>query len=75
MGDFTLPAQRLAQISVPTLVMHGSKTNARLVQAATAAAAAIPGARARTLDRQTHNVSPAVLAPAVAEFLQSLPGR
>jgi len=75
MGDFTLPAQRLAQITVPTLVMHGSKTNARLAQAATAAAAAIPGARARTLAGQTHNVAPAVLAPAVAEFLQSLPDR
>jgi len=75
MGDFTLPAQRLAQITVPTLVMHGSKTNARLAQAATTVAAAIPGERARTLDGQTHNVAPAVLAPAVAEFLQSLPGR
>lgn len=72
MGDFTLPAQRLAQITVPALIMHGSKTNARLAQAATAAAAAIPGARARTLDGQTHNVAPAVLAPAVADFLRSL---
>jgi pimeloyl-ACP methyl ester carboxylesterase len=69
MGDFTVPAGRLAQVKVPSLVMHGSKTDARLKRAAAAVAGAIPGARARTLDKQTHNVSAAVLAPAVTEFL------
>ena len=71
MGDFTVPARRLAQIRVPALVMHGSKTDARLVRAAGAVAAAIPGARSRTLDGQTHNVGAAVLAPVAAEFLRA----
>jgi pimeloyl-ACP methyl ester carboxylesterase len=71
MGDFTVPAQRLAAVKVPTLVMHGSKTDARLKRAAGAVAAAIPGAEARTLDGQNHNVAAAVLAPVAAEFLRS----
>lgn len=71
MGDFTVPRGRLAGIGVPTLVMHGSKTNARLKQAAAAVAAAIPGARAQALDGQAHNVSAAVLAPVAADFLRS----
>jgi pimeloyl-ACP methyl ester carboxylesterase len=71
MGDFTVPARRLAGIKVPTLVMHGSKTDARLKRAAGAVAGAIPGAHARTLDGQTHNVGPAVLAPVAMEFLRS----
>jgi pimeloyl-ACP methyl ester carboxylesterase len=71
MGDFTVPTSRLAGIAVPTLVMHGSKTNERLERAASAVAAAIPGARSLALDGQTHNVSAAVLAPVVADFLGS----
>jgi pimeloyl-ACP methyl ester carboxylesterase len=72
MGDFTVPRSRLAGVAVPTLVMHGSKTNARLKDAAGAVAAAIPGARAQSLEGQTHNVSAAVLAPVAADFLRSL---
>ena len=51
------------------VVMNGSKTDARLKAAAHAVAEAIPGARHRVLAGQTHNVSPAVLTPAVVEFL------
>ena len=69
MSRFRVPAARLAAIRVPTLAMHGSKTDPRLVRATAAVAAAIPGARHRTLPGQTHNVSPAVLTPAVVEFL------
>jgi pimeloyl-ACP methyl ester carboxylesterase len=69
MGGFKVPAARLASIKVPTLAMHGSKTDARLQDAARAVAAAVPGAQHRTLEGQTHNVSPAVLTPAVVEFL------
>jgi pimeloyl-ACP methyl ester carboxylesterase len=71
MGDFTVPAERLAKVAVPTLVMHGSKTEARLKRAAGEVAAAIPDARSRTLEGQNHNVSSAVLAPAVVEFLRA----
>jgi pimeloyl-ACP methyl ester carboxylesterase len=69
MSDFKVPVARFATIGVPTLVMHGSKTDARLQKAATAVAKAVPGASHRTLAGQTHNVKPAVLVPAVVEFL------
>ena len=69
MSGFEVPAARLATVEVPTLVMHGAKTEARLARAAEAVAAAVRGAQHRALPGQTHNVSPAVLAPALAEFL------
>jgi pimeloyl-ACP methyl ester carboxylesterase len=69
MTDFRVPRARLAQIHVPTLAMDGSKTQPRIQTAVRAVADAIPGAQHRTLAGQTHNVSPAVLTPAVVEFL------
>jgi pimeloyl-ACP methyl ester carboxylesterase len=72
MTDFKIPRARFASIRTPTLVMNGSKTDARLKDAAHAIATAIPSARHRELDGQTHNVRPSVLAPAVVEFLASV---
>lgn len=69
MTGFRVPKARLASMRVPTLVMHGSKTDARLKSAALAVAAVIPGATHRELAGQTHNVSPTVLAPVVVEFV------
>ena len=68
MSEFQVPTVRLASIRVPTLAMHGSKTDVRLQKAARAVADAVPGAQHRTLAGQTHNVKPTVLAPAVVEF-------
>jgi len=69
MTEFKVPAARLGAIRVPTLVMNGSKTDARLQKATRLVADAIPGARHLVLAGQTHNVSPKVLAPEVAAFL------
>jgi pimeloyl-ACP methyl ester carboxylesterase len=69
MTDFRIPRARLALIGVPTLVMNGEKTDARLKEAARAIAEAIPGAQHSELPGQTHNVKPDVLTPAVVEFL------
>ena len=69
MGDFTVPVSRLRTIRTPTLVMHGSKTDARLKNAAEAVAEAVPNARHLTLGGQTHNVNPQVLSRALVEFL------
>jgi pimeloyl-ACP methyl ester carboxylesterase len=68
MTGFKVPTGRLASIEIPTLVMHGSKTDVRLQKAARAVADAVPGAQHRTLAGQTHNVAPAVLTPAILEF-------
>jgi pimeloyl-ACP methyl ester carboxylesterase len=71
MTEFRIPRGRFASIRQPTLVMNGSKTNARLREAARTVATVVPGARYRELAGQTHNVSPQALAPAVVEFLTS----
>ena len=68
MNRFQVPATRFGSISIPTLAMHGSKTDVRLQNAARALADAIPGAQHVTLAGQTHNVKPDVLAAAVVPF-------
>jgi pimeloyl-ACP methyl ester carboxylesterase len=75
MTEFRIPRARFASVSVPTLVMNGSKTDPRLKEAARVIAEAVPGARHRELAGQTHNVKPDVLSPAVVEFLTASPAR
>jgi pimeloyl-ACP methyl ester carboxylesterase len=70
MTDFRIPRVRFSSIRVPALIMAGSKTQPRLIDAAKTAASVIPGAQYRELGGQTHNVDPAILAPAVARFLE-----
>ena len=71
MTRFRIPRARFASIQRPALVMNGSKTDPRLAAVARILADVIPGARYRELPGQTHNVKPAVLVPAVLEFLAS----
>jgi len=71
MGDFSLPTQRAASVAIPTLVINGEKTFPVLREAAARLAEVIPGAQHRTLARQTHNVSAAVLAPVLKRFFGS----
>jgi len=68
MGGFEVPRARLGSITVPALVMHGSKTDGKIKRAAEIVAASVPGAAHRVLSGQTHNVNPAVLTAAVVEF-------
>jgi len=66
-GDFSLPADRIATVTVPTVVIDGG-TTPWLTAAAEAVAATLPGARRHTLDGQPHNVDPAAIAPALTAF-------
>lgn len=75
MGDWSLPARRLATIATPTLALAGGKTQARLRDAVQAVAKVIPNVQHQILAGQTHNVSPHVLAPVAVEFLGSAPAR
>jgi pimeloyl-ACP methyl ester carboxylesterase len=70
MSGFVAPTARLAKISVPTLVMGGSKGAANMKAAVQSVADAVPGATHVTLDGQTHQVSPAVLVPELKGFFQ-----
>jgi pimeloyl-ACP methyl ester carboxylesterase len=63
-----LPAIRLSQISIPTLVMHGGAGAPFMRDAARAVCEAIPQAQLRTLADQTHGVSPKAIAPVLEEF-------
>ncbi|HZD56201.1 MAG TPA: alpha/beta hydrolase [Anaerolineales bacterium] len=68
MGDGSVPAQRMASVTVPTLVLDGGASPAFMHSAAQAAADALPKAQHRTLEGQTHDVAPDALAPVLAEF-------
>jgi pimeloyl-ACP methyl ester carboxylesterase len=63
-----LPAALLARVRTPTLVMHGGAGSPAMRDAARAISEAIPKAELRTLARQTHGVSPKILAPVLEEF-------
>jgi len=58
----------MASVTVPTLVIDGGASPAFMHNAAQAAVAAIPNAQHRTLEGQTHDVAPEILAPVLEEF-------
>jgi len=68
MGDYSLPADRIASVTVPTLVIDGEKSDARLRHAARAVTDALPDGRLCMLKGQSHNVSMKVLAPVLADY-------
>jgi|SRR5579883_244076 pimeloyl-ACP methyl ester carboxylesterase len=68
MGNGTVPAERLASIAIPTLVIAGGASPAFMHNAARAVAHALPNAQYRTLEGQTHEVTPEALAPLLVEF-------
>jgi pimeloyl-ACP methyl ester carboxylesterase len=70
MGDGSVPAERMAYITVPALVMDGGTSPSFMHNAAQAVAHALPNAKRRTLEGQTHDVAPEVLAPVLVEFFK-----
>jgi pimeloyl-ACP methyl ester carboxylesterase len=68
LGDFSLPAQRLATVAVPTLVLDGGEMP-WLSRGVRALVEVLPNAQHRTLAGQPHNIPMDVLVAAVVEFL------
>jgi pimeloyl-ACP methyl ester carboxylesterase len=68
MGDWQVPAARLARVQTPTLAMYGGKTETRLKRAVEEVVKVLPNVRQQVLPGQTHNVNAAVLVPALAAF-------
>ncbi len=66
-----LPATRWGSVTAPTLVMDGGKSPAWIRHAMQALAAILPNAKLRTLEGQTHMVSPKPLAPVLTEFFSA----
>lgn len=68
LGDFEVHPERLGRVTVPTLVMGGSKAKPNMAKGVADVATAVSGRPPVILAGQTHNVSPAVLAPELAAF-------
>ena len=70
MGDWQVPTVRLAGVRAPTLAMCGGKTERRLKRAIEELVKVLPNVRKQVLPGQTHNVSAAVLVPALVQFFR-----
>ncbi len=57
-------------IDAPTLVMYGTASPAFMAETAEELSLAMPNATLRSLEDQTHDVKPAVLAPALVAFFK-----
>ncbi|MGW5364795.1 alpha/beta fold hydrolase [Actinopolymorpha pittospori] len=66
-----LPTDRLATITVPTLVMGGGKSEEWMLAAARAVAENVPGARHLVLENEDHGVlhNPDALRPVLLDLL------
>ncbi len=68
MGDYSLPTERAASVTAPTLVIAGGASFSFMRETARALADVIPDGQHRTLEGQEHNVAPEALAPVLEEF-------
>jgi pimeloyl-ACP methyl ester carboxylesterase len=69
MGDFSIPAERISTVNVPTVVIDGGGTP-WLSHAAQAVADILPNVQRHTLKGQPHNVAPEAIAPVLIEFFK-----
>jgi pimeloyl-ACP methyl ester carboxylesterase len=70
MGDYSLPTERAAAVTTPTIVIDGGASFAFMGETAQALADILPAGQRRTLAGQEHNVDPAVLAPVLTAFFK-----
>jgi pimeloyl-ACP methyl ester carboxylesterase len=68
MGDYSLPTERAAAVSAPTIVIVGGASLPFMRETAQALADVIPDAQYRILEGQEHNVSPDAIAPVMVGF-------
>lgn len=68
MGDFTIPEDVTASVSVPAAVIGGEKSPQKLRNAIDAVAKSIPQSQINLLKGQSHNTSMKVLAPVLIDF-------
>ena len=68
--DASVPTERAAGVAVPALVMDGGESYPFMHVTAVALANAMPHGQHRTLEGQTHEVSPEALAPVLVEFFK-----
>jgi pimeloyl-ACP methyl ester carboxylesterase len=66
--DSSIPAEQIALITAPTLVMNGGASFPFTDETAHVLSKAIPHAKRYTLQGQTHDVAPEALAPVLVDF-------
>lgn len=66
--DASVPTERAALVTAPTLVMYGGASYAFMYDTAQALGKAMPNAQVRTLEGQTHDVDSDILAGVLIEF-------
>jgi pimeloyl-ACP methyl ester carboxylesterase len=71
MGNYSLPTERAAAVTVPTLVLDGGASFAGMAESAQALADVLPDGQRRTLEGQGHDVDPSVQAPVLVEFFKA----
>jgi pimeloyl-ACP methyl ester carboxylesterase len=69
--DGSVPTEKAARVAVPALIMNGSQTFPFMEVTAVALAKAIPNARYRILEGQSHEVAAEAIAPVLEEFFNS----
>ena len=67
-SDAAVPIEHAASVRASTLVIHGGASFAFMAETARTLTQVIPRAQLQVLEGQTHEVDPAVLAPALIEF-------
>lgn len=68
--EASVPTERAARVSVPTLVINGGASYPFMHVTAAALAATIPHAQHRTLEGQTHEVSAEAITPLLVTFFK-----
>jgi pimeloyl-ACP methyl ester carboxylesterase len=68
MAGEPLPADRWSSVTIPTLVIDGGASPPAFRNAVRALVDVLPTARRRTMEGQTHEVDPTLLAPVLTEF-------
>lgn len=68
MGDFSVPAGRMAAVTVPTLFMDGGASPTWAYDSVQALMEILPNTQRSTPKGQTHDVNTDVLAPVLLEF-------
>jgi pimeloyl-ACP methyl ester carboxylesterase len=66
--DASIPTERIAVITAPTLVMNGGASFPFMYDTAQVLSKTIPNAKLLTIEGQTHDVDSNVLAPVLVEF-------
>jgi pimeloyl-ACP methyl ester carboxylesterase len=71
MGDYSVPVDRAKLVAAPTLVIVGGASFPFMQETAETLAKTFPNGEIRTLEGQSHDVAPQVIAPALTEFFIS----